>query len=361
MKKRALLCFLKTDIHDHKRFKLQLEELKRLAISMGYQIIETVIQTRNKKSSRYLLGSGKIEEIKELIETYDIEVALFYNVLTSKQNYNLATALKCEIKDRYDLILDIFEQQSADVVSKLQIELAQELKNFPKHKIQAHKKYKTEHAQFRSSGEFAYHSKIRAHDKRVAKIRKELENLKRRKLRQIADRKKGKLPLKTICISGYYNAGKTTLFNILTGANKPVSKEPFTTLSSKYQRLKRKLGENFVLIDTIGFVYDIDPSLIKSFELQILDMQYADKVLYLIGMDDELEVIVTKFYYGLDLFDEIGIDKSKIMVIFNKIDLCSDDKIIVLLEKLEKDLKYFPYLFISAKTLKNIDLLVKMF
>jgi GTP-binding protein HflX len=300
---------------------------------MGYEIIDTIVQTRIKKRSRYFLGKGKVEELKEVIKTYNIETLLFYNILSSKQNYNLSTALHCEIKDRYDLILDIFEQQSSDIVSKLQIELAQILKNFPKYRIQARKKYKTEHAQFRSSGEFAYHSKIKAHDKQVAKIRKELEVLKERKLKEIASRKRGQFPFKTICISGYYNAGKTTLFNALTGAEKPVSDRPFTTLSSKYKHIKDRQSK-IILIDTIGFVYDIDPSLIKSFELQILDMQNANKVLYLVDLDDEIDVIVTKFRYGLDLFEEIGIDRSRIIVIFNKMDLVTEEKITKLLEML---------------------------
>ena len=361
MKKRALLCFLKLDVHDHKKFELQINELKHLVESMGYEIFDTIIQTRIKKFSRYLLGKGKIEELKESIETYHIETVLFYNVLSSKQNYNLTSALACEVKDRYDLILEIFEQQSSDNVSKLQIELAQIVKNFPKYKIQAHKKYRTEHAQFRSSGEFAYHSKIRAHDKRVAKIRSELERLKEKKERQIKSRKKGQFPFKTICISGYYNAGKTTLSNALTGAEKPVSAQPFTTLSSKYQRLRGNNPSKVIMIDTIGFVFDIDPTLIKSFELQLLDMQSADNILYLIGLDDDLDDVCTKFSYGLELLNDIGVERSKIIVVFNKIDLYTQEKLDKLLELLEEPLKDFPHTFVSAKTSKNLHDLISLF
>ncbi len=327
---------------------------------MEYEVIETIIQTFPKKRSRFLFGKGKIEEIKELIETYTIETVIFYNVLTSKQNYNLTTTFGCEVKDRYDLILEIFEEQATDIVSKLQIELAQAIKNFPKYKIQAHKKYRREHAQFRSSGEFAYHSKIRAHDKRVAKIRGDLEILKQKKLKQIANRKKGQFPFKTICISGYYNAGKTTLFNALTGAEKQVSSRPFTTLSSKYHRLKNNPESKIILIDTIGFVFDIDPTLIQSFELQILDMTQADRLIYLIGLDDEIDVISTKFFYGLELFQDIGVDQSKLIVVFNKMDLISDEKIKGLMEILDDSLKEYPYTLISAKTPKNLETLTNL-
>ncbi|NVM28124.1 MAG: GTPase HflX [Candidatus Helarchaeota archaeon] len=360
MKKPTVLCFLKSKIHDHWEFQLKLEELKRLVESMDYEIIETVVQQRIKKRSRYLLGKGKVEELKEIVETYNIEVVIFYNILTSKQNYNLTAKLQCEIKDRYDLILDIFEQQSSDIVSKMQITLAQMLKTFPKYKIQARKKFKTEKPSFRSSGEFAYHSKIRAHDKRVAKIRKELEVLKEKKLKEIASRKRGQFPFKTICISGYYNAGKTTLFNALTGAEKPVSDRPFTTLSSKYKHVKDRHSRT-ILIDTIGFVYDIDPSLINSLELQILDMQNADQVLYLIGLDDSLPVLIRKFHYGLELFQDIGVEKAKLIVVFNKIDLLTDEKIDTLIESLEESLKDFPHTFISAKASTNFKTLIKLF
>lgn len=359
-KKRAILCFLKTDVHDHWDFKLQIEELRRLAVSMEYEIVDTIVQQRLNKSD-FLIGRGKVEEITETVKTYSIETVIFYNILTSKQHSNLTSAFKCEVKDRYDLILDIFEQQSSDNLSKLQITLAQLIKTFPKYKIEAHKKYKAEHpSQQGGGGEYAFHSKIKAYDKQIAKVRAELSVLKEKKLSEIASRKRGQYPFKIVCIGGYYNAGKTTLFNALTGANKPVSDRPFTTLSSKYQQLKNPQSK-LILVDTIGFVYDIDPTLIKSFELQILDMQNADKLLYLIGLDDPVEVIKTKFSFGLELFQEIGVDPTKIIAVFNKIDLISEEKIEKLLENLEKPLKELPYTFISAQKSLNLNALINLF
>jgi len=328
---------------------------------MEYEIVDTIIQQRVKKFSNFLLGRGKVEEIGEMIQTYNINTVIFYNVLTSKQSYNLSTAFKCEVKDRYDLILDIFEQQSSDIVSKLQISLAKLVKTFPKYKIESHlKKSRTEHTYLSASGEYAYHSKIRAYDKQMAKIQAELEDLKGKKLDELASRKRGQYPNKIICIGGYYNAGKTTLFNALTGADKPVSDRPFTTLSSKYQHIKNQQSK-LILVDTIGFVYDIDPKLIKSFELQILDMRNADKLLYLIGLDDPVDTLITKFQYGLELFQDIGVDISKIIAVFNKIDLVSEETIKKLLEILEPTLKDIPYTFISAQKSHNLDALIKLF
>lgn len=348
-------------MHDHCDFKLQLEELRRLSVSMEYEIVDTIVQQRVKKFSNFLIGKGKVEELQEMIQTYKIDTVIFYNVLTSKQHYNLTTEFKCEVKDRYDLILDIFERQSTDIVSKLQISLAVLSKTFPKIKIAAHlQKSRTEHAFLGSSGEYAYHSKIRAYDKQMAKIQSELEVLKERKLDEIASRKRGQYPNKIICIGGYYNAGKTTLFNALTGADKPVSNRPFTTLSSKYQHIKNPQSK-LILVDTIGFVYDIDLALIKSFELQILDMQNADKLLYLIGLDDPVDNIVTKFQYGLELFQDIGVDIRKIIAVFNKIDLISKEALEKLLETLEPTLKEIPYTLISAKKSQNLDTLIKLF
>ncbi|MDD1778692.1 MAG: 50S ribosome-binding GTPase, partial [Candidatus Helarchaeota archaeon] len=328
---------------------------------MEYEIVDTIVQQRVKKFSNFLIGKGKVEELQEMIQTYKIDTVIFYNVLTSKQHYNLTTEFKCEVKDRYDLILDIFERQSTDIVSKLQISLAVLSKTFPKIKIAAHlQKSRTEHAFLGSSGEYAYHSKIRAYDKQMAKIQSELEVLKERKLDEIASRKRGQYPNKIICIGGYYNAGKTTLFNALTGADKPVSNRPFTTLSSKYQHIKNPQSK-LILVDTIGFVYDIDLALIKSFELQILDMQNADKLLYLIGLDDPVDNIITKFQYGLELFQDIGVDIRKIIAVFNKIDLISKEAIEKLLETLEPTLKEIPNIFVSAKKSQNLDALIKLF
>ncbi|MHA1298434.1 MAG: GTPase, partial [Candidatus Helarchaeota archaeon] len=263
--KKTIICMLKTNVHDHFFYKIQIEELKKLAKSLEYEVIREIIQTRLKGKSKFLLGSGKILEIKRIIQELNIETVIFYNNLTSKQKLNLLKALsndyEIEILDRYELTLKIFEKNATGRLSKIQIQLARLSQNFPLFKLQANIKFKRDlMPRVFGPGEYAFHSKIKSYDKKMATLRNEIESLKLKKLERIQKRKKILNGGKICCIVGYYNAGKTTLFNLLTGADKPISEQPFTTLSSKYKRINKKI--NLMLVDTIGFVIDLDPRLI---------------------------------------------------------------------------------------------------
>jgi len=356
--KKSILCMLKTNIHDHFLYKVQISELRKLAKSLNYEIVSEIIQSRLKQGSKFLLGKGKIQEIKQIIDELNIETVIFYNTLTSKQKLNLQIDLsgnkEIEILDRYELTLQIFEKNATDKLSKIQIKLAQLRKQFPLYKLQANIKFKRDlPARKFGPGEFAFHSKIKSYDKKIAAMRTEIELLKSKKLERIQKRRKILNGGKICCIVGYYNAGKTTLFNLLTGANKKISDQPFTTLSSKYRRINNKF--NLMLVDTIGFVIDLDPRLIKSFELNLLDMQNADNLIYLIALDDELDLVNHKLKYGLKLLNDIGIKYEKILLLLNKIDLIPKQEFEIIIQYLEPVISKYPYFSISAKNKKNID------
>ncbi|MHA1270483.1 MAG: GTPase [Candidatus Helarchaeota archaeon] len=334
----SILVMLKTNPSDHINYKIKIHELKEIAKACDYNIILEIIQTRLKPTSNYYIGKGKVEELKELINDLDIKKVIFYNILTSKQKYNLSSTLKSgEIIDRYDLILEIFDKMASDNLSKLQIEKARLLKNMPLIKLQASKKLKAEHPGAMGRGEYAYKSKIRAVQSRISKINNEIEKLKQVKMSWMKKREKLHMPI--ICLTGNYNSGKTTLFNALTSSDKPVSNTPFTTLSSKYKKLAKV---KMVFVDTIGFAIDIDPKIIKSFELTLFDIVNADIILYLVDISDDLELLKVKFLNGLNLLLDLKVDHKKIIILFNKIDMISKS---VLKTKLDLILQFFPYPF----------------
>ncbi len=356
--KRSILCLLKTDIHDHFFYKIQIRELEKLAESLNYEIITKIIQTKLKKKSKFLIGKGKVQELKKLIQELNIETVIFYNTLTSKQKLNLLTELsghqEVEILDRYELTLKIFEKNSTDKLSKIQIQLAQLRKQFPLYKLQANIKFKQDlPARKFGPGEFAFHSKIKSYDKKIATLTTEIEQMKTKKLKRIQKRREILNGGKICCIVGYYNAGKTTLFNLFTGSQKPTSDLPFTTLSSKYRRINKNF--NIMFVDTIGFVIDLDPRLIKSFELNLMDMQNADILIYLIALDDKLDLINYKLEYSLNLLKEIGINLNKVLLVFNKFDLISKQEFEIIIQYLEPVLSKYPYFYISAKNKENIN------
>ena len=202
---------------------------------------------------------------------------------------------------------------------------------------------------------------LKSYDKKVASLKQEISKLKVSKLRNIENRKKRLHSSRYICITGHYNAGKTTLFNKITGLNKEISNKPFTTLSSKYGKYKK--GKDLFFIDSIGFVLDLDPLLIKSFELNLLDMLNADKMLYVIDISEEKSLLFHKTRYGLDLLKKIGINViEKVVIIFNKIDKLkdsnSDEYIKGLVEEFPYPFKILPYLNLSAEKGINIDDLI---
>ncbi|MFX0096842.1 MAG: GTPase [Candidatus Hodarchaeota archaeon] len=345
MDSKAILCLLNTNPHDHIQFKVKLAELEKLATAAGFDVVGRLIQTRIKPTSKFLMGSGKIRELEEIVKSKKLDFAVFYNVLSSKQLFNLTRKLGCEVIDRYDLTLKIFEMAATDRLSKLQIESAMLKKILPYLKLEASARFSKDHPFFRSMGEYAFHSKMKGLTKRISRIRREMNKLLSDKSIRIEKRKKLNTP--TVCISGFYNAGKTTLFNALTGEDKPVSDQPFTTLSSKYQ--KSLDGGPFLFIDTIGFVFDLYPELIKSFELNLLDMKLADIVLLLIGVDETPEVVLLKLRWGINLLRELGIDSRKILITLNKQDYLTHNEEMQLVEYLGPFLESFDYVFVSAK------------
>lgn len=348
---------LKINVHDHKMYRLRLDELRRLAETLGIEVVDEVVQSRYKPFAKHYIGSGKVKEIKQKIKKHDIDLVIFYNLLRSSQKLNLMMALDCEVIDRYELILEIFDQMASDSLSKLQIEAARLEKLAPFFKLQASVNYIQERPFFRSSGEYAFHGQLREISRRQARIRDQIEDLMREKRQRI--RKRKELGYPTICVSGYYNAGKTSLFNALTGDNKPVSERPFTTLSSKYQRRFIDHETTVLFIDTIGFVLDLDPRLIRSFQLNLEDIRSADLVILLLEITDPQLTLQMKIAEGLRLLKDIGVPYERVIIVFNKIDLAPElaDRIG---ELLGMERYGIPWISVSAKERTNLDGLLQL-
>lgn len=352
--KKAILCMLKINPHDHFLFKVYLNELERLAVSAGFRVISKIVQTRLKPKSKFLIGEGKVKELKEAIKLNNIDTVIFYNILSSRQKLTLSMELECEVIDRYELTLMIFENSAHDALSKLQIEYARLRKLAPFFKLQASIKYKGEHPFFRSMGEYAFQSKLNLIKKKEKSVRETLEKLVLERYRQIEERKKLGVP--TVVLSGMYNAGKSSLFNVICGCDRTVSDNPFTTLSSKYYL--NEIGfEKLFLVDTIGFVIDLDPMLIDSFKLNLLDLKFADLVVLLVAVDDPLELITLKFNEALKILKNIGVAKERIIVALSKADLLDGDKRDALSQALSPILDGFEWCFVSAKAAEYSSLL----
>lgn len=318
---KAVTVMVKTEIHDHSNYLIRMEILNELLAALRYNVVYRMIQTRSKPAVDYLLGRGKLEELKDKVRMIKPDVVVFYNTLTSKQRWNLERALNVEVLDRYDVVLRIFNEASRDILSKLQIQLAELSKSFPYIKLQAAIKFKKTRAGFKGGGEYAYHRQINAVHRRMKILKRKIEKIKEMRMLEIEKRKsRGE---KIAVLVGHYNAGKTTLFNKLTGLERPAGPLPFTTLSSKYA----KVGDDLLIVDTIGFVVDQDPRLISSFEINLLDILNSDIIVLVIDSSDKWAKFQLKLKEVLRILDSIGVKREKIIPVLNKSDLMSPEEL----------------------------------
>jgi GTP-binding protein HflX len=334
-----------------------MNELRSLAEALDIKIVDEVIQTRFKPFAKFYFGSGKVKELERKVRRNDVDLVIFYNLLKSSQKLNLIRSLKVEVIDRFELTLEIFDRMASDSLSKLQIQAARLEKVTPFFKLQASLNYTHDRPFFRSGGEYGFHGQLRELTRNQSRIRKEINNLIKIKLRRINNRKKLGYPI--ICIAGFYNAGKTSLFNALTGDHKPVSDRPFTTLTSKYQKRFIDYGTTFLFIDTIGFVLDLDPRMIQSFKLNLLDIKNSDLVILLLEITDPILTLKLKVAEGIKLLSDIGVNRERILIVFNKLDKAPELENFVA-EELEIERYDIPWIAVSAVDKTNLQELLNL-
>lgn len=348
---------LKRNVHDHRVYRIKLDELRRLVETLNLKIVGEFVQTEPHPFARFYLGKGKIKEVKKFVNENNVDIVVFYNILKSSQKLNLIRELHCDVVDRYEIILEIFDKMASDNVSKLQIELARLQKLAPYFRLAAAVRFRHDRPFFLSMGEYAYHSQLRELKNRQSRLRKQIEELKLEKKQQIEKRRRAGFPF--VCIAGYYNAGKTSLFNVLTGENKLVTPYPFTTLSSKYQRRYVNSDITLLFIDTIGFVIDLDPRLIQSFEINLEDIRASDIVLLLLEANEPTFTLKIKLLEGIKLLGGLGASKERMIIVFNKIDLVKGVES-TLEEELDLKRLNISWIAISAKERYNLDGLLNM-
>jgi GTP-binding protein HflX len=345
---------LRRDVHDHVEWPLQLEEFLSLVEAAGFEVIETVLQTRMRLHGGFLFGRGKVEEIANIVAMEDIETVAVYNVLTSMQKFNLQRALDVPVLDRYEIVLQVFGKEARDNVSQLQLALAALQKSYPYIKVTESERLLRERPARRGGrgpGEYAYHAQLRQLTKRIAKVTEELARYRDQHRRRMHKRRELGVPM--VCLVGCYNAGKTSLFNVLTGADKEVSDRPFTTLASKWSMAS---NPEIFFVDTIGFAIDLDPELISAFQLNLDDMRGADILLLVVDVSDSLLLLQMKMRSALEILRDAGIDESRILIVLNKTDLVPPEQASEVADFIDASYGFLSVL-VSAATEWNLNYL----
>lgn len=321
-----------------------------LCDSAGYTILHIIKQSFLKKP-KYGISEGVLENLVELTERLQPNIIIFDEILKPSQNYNLASKLKREIFDREMLILEIFESRSSSAESKLQVKLAQLRYEMTRAKERVRLSSMGEQPGFMGIGKFevdVYYNDIKH---RMQTIRSKLE--KAGKQRELHRQGRKRLGFKTISLAGYTSAGKTTLFNALTGETREESQELFTTLSTTTRRITID-QESFLISDTVGFISKLPAYMIDAFKSTLEELNYTDVVLVVIDISDSIFDLKKKFTSCIRTLSEIGVEMDRIVFVCNKSDLTSKERVYEKMEILGLvDNK--KKIDISSKTGYNID------
>jgi len=304
------------------RDSLDVVEARALLKEAGYEIGKEMIVKRC--DSRCYLGRGKIEEVKKIVEDYNIDKVFVFDELKPRQITCLMKELGVEVVDKVLLILEIFSLHAGSREAKLQIELAKLRHQLPLIRDWLRRSKLRELPGFLSAGEYSIDAYYRHVKKRISRISQELNELKRRREIERAKRKDQGLP--HVAIAGYTNSGKTTLFNALTNLRKPTGTNLFTTMSPKTYAVKL-CGFRIAFVDTVGFIRKIPVGIIEAFRAVLEEITAADSIILTVDASEPDSIVLEKLDSSIKILREIGAVGLPTIVALNKIDLvhCSDE------------------------------------
>lgn len=293
-------------------------ELKELAKSAGTNPVEVVTAGRQRPDPKYFIGTGKLDELKAIVEAQEADVVLFNHPLSPSQERNLEKFLGVRVVDRNGLILDIFAQRAQSFEGKLQVELAQ-LKHLSTRLVRGwtHLERQKGGIGLRGPGETQLETDRRLLAVRIKQIQQRLEKVDKQRHQGRSQRKKAEIP--TVSLVGYTNAGKSTLFNTITGAGIYVADQLFATLDPTLRSCSLPNNTDIVLADTVGFIRHLPHELVAAFKSTLQEASEAELLLHVIDSNaPDRDVIMQQVNLVLE---EIGAHKIRRLEIFNKIDL----------------------------------------
>lgn len=261
------------------------EEFAELATSAGAVIVGEILNSRRRPDSRYFIGKGKLADLEQCVKENEAELVICSASLNPSQERNLEQVLKCRVLDRAGLILDIFAQRARSFEGKLQVELAQ-LRHLSTRLVRGwtHLERQKGGIGLRGPGETQLETDRRLIGKRIRQLKSRLDQVDRRRSMNRQNRLRAEIP--TVALVGYTNAGKSTLFNALTGAGVYVEDKLFATLDPTVRRLELPGGAVVIVADTVGFIRDLPHELIAAFRSTLQEAREADLILHLIDASD---------------------------------------------------------------------------
>lgn len=293
-------------------------ELATLARSAGGEVVEQTIQSRPKADAATLVGSGKVEELTASVQSLEADVVIFDNDLSPSQQRNLEKALETRVIDRTQLILDIFARRARTREGHLQVELAQLSYLLPRLMGKGLAMSRLGGGiGTRGPGETKLETDRRKIRQRIQTIEKSLESV--RAGRGIQRSQRQAVPLATTALVGYTNAGKSTLFNRLTGAAVVADARMFATLDPTVRHILLPSHRKTLLSDTVGFIRNLPTALVKAFRATLEEVVEAQLLLHVV--DASSPAAAEHFSHVRDVLRELGAEETPQVVVFNKVDV----------------------------------------
>jgi GTP-binding protein HflX len=295
-----------------------LSELGALAVSAGLQVVERIQLRRDRADAGLFLGAGKAEELAARITELKISAVVFDQELSPVQQRNLSRLWGCPVSDRTELILDIFARRARSHEGKLQVELAR-LEHLSARLVRGWTHLERQRGGIGvrgGPGETQLELDRRMLGVRVRRLREQLEQLKRQ--RRTRRRARDRRPAFAISLVGYTNAGKSTLFNALTGAQTLAADQLFATLDTLTRKLSWRPGSDLVISDTVGFVRKLPHQLVEAFTATLEETADADLLLHVV--DSSAEDREEQVAAVLRVLGDIGAGDIPQVLVFNKVD-----------------------------------------
>jgi GTP-binding protein HflX len=294
-----------------------LQEFTQLAVSAGAEPVATVTGRRERPDPRYFMGSGKAQELKAIAEANAANVILVDHALSPSQERNLEKLIERRVLDRNGLILDIFAQRARSFEGKLEVELAQ-LKHIASRLVRGwtHLERQKGGIGLRGPGETQLETDRRIIGQRVRVLTKRLAKIKQQ--RETGRAMRAEIPVPSLALVGYTNAGKSTLFRALTGSDALVADQLFATLDPTVRRIVLPGGTNVVLADTVGFIRELPHELVAAFQSTLTEARAATVLLHVVDASNPRREEQMQAVDGV--LREIGASEIPQIRVYNKID-----------------------------------------